>query len=524
MSQIEFKDVNKVYPNGHVGLKDINLNIEKGDFAVIVGLSGAGKSTLLRSVNRLHDITSGDILIEGKSITKAKGNDLLMMRRNIGMIFQHFNLVKRSSVLRNVLSGRVGYHPTWKMVLGLFPKEDKVKAMDALERVNILDKYDQRSDELSGGQQQRISIARALAQEPAIILADEPVASLDPLTTKQVMDDLKKINEELGITILINLHFVDLALEYGTRIIGLRAGELVFDGPASEATEEVFNDIYGRKLKDDEKLGLNNMTTPTTSKYDEYLNKKFSLKTSFTIFLVLALIIWSFLYTGFSFADLMVGLPQIGSFFGQMVPPDWAYIHTILKPMLDTIRMAIVGTFLGAIVSIPIALICASNIVKTKWISIPARFILNIVRTIPDLLLAAIFVAVFGIGQIPGVLALFILTICVIAKLLYEALETIDPGPMEAMTAVGANKTKWIVFGVVPQILSTFFSYVLFAFEINIRASAVLGLVGAGGIGLFYDSTLGLFQYPKTAMIILFTLVIVVIIDYVSSKVREQLA
>ena len=129
--------------------------------------------------------------------------------------------------------------------------------MDALERVNILDKFDQRSDELSGGQQQRISIARALAQEPSIILADEPVASLDPLTTKQVMDDLKKINEELGITILINLHFVDLALEYGTRIIGLRDGELVYDGPAEEATEEVFNEIYGRQLKADEKLGVN---------------------------------------------------------------------------------------------------------------------------------------------------------------------------------------------------------------------------------------------------------------------------
>lgn len=148
---------------------------------------------------------------KGKSITKAHGKALLEMRRNIGMIFQHFNLVKRSSVLRNVLSGRVGYHPTWKMVLGLFPKEDKIKAMDALERVNILDKYNQRSDELSGGQQQRISIARALCQESEIILADEPVASLDPLTTKQVMDDLRKINQELGITILINLHFVDLA-------------------------------------------------------------------------------------------------------------------------------------------------------------------------------------------------------------------------------------------------------------------------------------------------------------------------
>ena len=328
------------------------------------------------------------------------------MRRSIGMIFQHFNLVKRSTVLRNVLSGRVGYHPTWKMILGLFPKEDKVKALDALERVNILDKYDQRSDQLSGGQQQRISIARALCQEPTIILADEPVASLDPLTTKQVMDDLKKINEELGITILINLHFVDLAKEYGSRIIGLRAGELVYDGPASEANDEVFNHIYGRSIKDDEKLGWNKVTTPTTHKYNRYLNKRMSLKTSFSIILITGLIIWSFIYTGFSIGDLMIGLPQIGVFFKQMIPPDWGYLDHITQPMLDTIRMAIVGTFLGSIVSIPIALLCASNIVQTKWIAIPSRFVLNIVRTIPDLLLAAVFVAIFGIGQIPGVLAL----------------------------------------------------------------------------------------------------------------------
>ncbi|UXV42690.1 phosphonate ABC transporter ATP-binding protein [Staphylococcus simulans] len=257
MSQIEFRDVSKVYDNGHVGLDHINLNIEKGDFAVIVGLSGAGKSTLLRSINRLHDITEGDIVIDGTSISKASGKKLLEMRRNIGMIFQNFNLVKRSSVMRNVLSGRVGYHSTWKMVLGLFPKEDKIKALEALDRVNILDKYKSRSDELSGGQQQRISIARALCQEPSIILADEPVASLDPLTTKQVMDDLKRINEELGITIIINLHFVDLAREYGTRIIGLRDGKLVFDGAVDEATDEAFNKIYGRSINDNEKLGVN---------------------------------------------------------------------------------------------------------------------------------------------------------------------------------------------------------------------------------------------------------------------------
>ncbi|RAI79508.1 phosphonate ABC transporter ATP-binding protein [Macrococcoides goetzii] len=256
MTQIIFKDVNKVYPNGHVGLDNVNLEINKGEFIVIVGLSGAGKSTLLRSINRLHEISSGDISIDGVSITQAKGNKLLMMRRNIGMIFQSFNLVKRSSVIRNVLSGRVGYHPTWKMMLGLFPKKDKQIALEALDRVNIVEKAYSRADELSGGQQQRVSIARALAQEPKIILADEPVASLDPLTTKQVMDDLKRINQELGITIIVNLHFVDLAREYATRIIGLRAGKVVFDGPVEQATDNAFSHIYGRDIKDEELMGV----------------------------------------------------------------------------------------------------------------------------------------------------------------------------------------------------------------------------------------------------------------------------
>ncbi|MBS4193035.1 phosphonate ABC transporter ATP-binding protein [Bacillus sp. FJAT-49705] len=251
---IEFNNVSKTYPNGVKGLSNINLKIEEGEFVVIVGLSGAGKSTLLRSINRLIEISDGEILIEGKSITKAKGSELRRIRRDIGMIFQSFNLVKRSSVLRNVLSGRVGYHSTLRTILGLFPKEDVDLAFDALDRVNILEKAYSRATELSGGQQQRVSIARALAQEAKIILADEPVASLDPLTTKQVMNDLKRINQELGITTIVNLHFIDLAREYATRIIGLRAGEVVFDGPVSEATDEKFSEIYGRPIKKDELL------------------------------------------------------------------------------------------------------------------------------------------------------------------------------------------------------------------------------------------------------------------------------
>ncbi|QQN82044.1 phosphonate ABC transporter ATP-binding protein [Bacillus toyonensis] len=242
---IEFQNVSKVYPNGTKGLKNINLKIRKGEFVVMVGLSGAGKSTLLRSVNRLHEITEGEIIIEGESITAAKGKELRRMRRDIGMIFQGFNLVKRSTVLKNVLSGRVGYHSTLRTTLGLFPKEDLELAFQALNRVNILEKAYERADELSGGQQQRVSIARALAQEAKIILADEPVASLDPLTTKQVMDDLKKINEDFGITTIVNLHSIDLARQYATRIIGLHAGEIVFDGVVDEATDEKFAEIYG---------------------------------------------------------------------------------------------------------------------------------------------------------------------------------------------------------------------------------------------------------------------------------------
>lgn len=252
---IELKNVSKIYPSGFQGLKEINLKIEKGEFVVIVGLSGAGKSTLLRSINKLNEITDGEILIEGNSITRAKGAALRRIRRDIGMIFQSFNLVKRSTVLRNVLSGRVGYHSTLRTIFGLLPKEDENLAFEALDRVNILDKAYTRADQLSGGQQQRVSIARALAQEAKIILADEPVASLDPLTTKQVMDDLKRINQELGITTIVNLHHVDLAREYATRIIGMRAGEIVFDGPVTDATAEKFSEIYGHPIKESELLG-----------------------------------------------------------------------------------------------------------------------------------------------------------------------------------------------------------------------------------------------------------------------------
>ena len=225
---IEFKNVSKVFDNGVVGLNDINLTIDNGEFVCIIGLSGAGKSTLLRSLNRLNNITQGDISINGESITQANAKDLRKMRRNIGMIFQQFNLVRKNTVQKNVISGRLGYYNNWQTLLGLFSKEDYDRTEKALEKVGLADKLKVRSDSLSGGQQQRVSIARTIVQEAELILADEPVSALDPVTSETVMNDFKRLNEEANRTIIINIHSVPLARKYASRIIGMRDGEIVF--------------------------------------------------------------------------------------------------------------------------------------------------------------------------------------------------------------------------------------------------------------------------------------------------------
>ena len=246
---IVFDHVSKTYPNGYQALKAINLTIEQGEFVAIIGLSGAGKSTLIRTINRMHDITDGTLTVDGVNVMELKGARLRQFRRNIGMIFQSFNLVTRTTVIKNVLTSRVPELPFWRALLGAYPKKDKLEALEALDKVGILDKAFVRADQLSGGQQQRVALARTLAQNPKIILADEPVASLDPVTAKQVMDDFRRINREMNISVLINIHHVDLALQYADRVIGIKAGEVVYDGPASEVNEAVLAEVYGGQFE-----------------------------------------------------------------------------------------------------------------------------------------------------------------------------------------------------------------------------------------------------------------------------------
>ncbi len=253
---IEFKNVYKTYPNGFTALKNVNLNIEQGEFVAIIGLSGAGKSTILRCINRMHDIQQGTLTVDGVDVESLSGKALRRFRRKVGMIFQSFNLVSRSTVIKNVLTADVPDMPFWRVLFGIFTKEQKMRALESLDKVGILDKAYTRCDQLSGGQQQRVALARTLNQNPSIILADEPVASLDPVTARQVMSDFVRINKEYNITILLNIHHVDLALNYCDRVIGVRAGEIVFDGPASSITQEQLDEVY------------NGTAVPTTEKSD----------------------------------------------------------------------------------------------------------------------------------------------------------------------------------------------------------------------------------------------------------------
>ena len=244
---LEVQHLTKIYEDGTVALDDVSFTVEDGEFVVIIGLSGSGKSTLLRCINRLVEPTSGRVIWNGVDITAASPEELRKIRRQIGMIFQQFNLVKRSSVLTNVLSGRLGYVNPWLSLVHYFPREDRERAMRNLELVGIADKARNRADELSGGQQQRVGIARALMQEPKLMLADEPVASLDPATSHSVLKYIEQLNRERGVTVLCSLHFLSLARRYGTRIIALKAGHLVFDGLPEEIDDRRFKEIYGEE-------------------------------------------------------------------------------------------------------------------------------------------------------------------------------------------------------------------------------------------------------------------------------------
>jgi phosphonate transport system ATP-binding protein len=246
---LRVENLTKVYPNGTQALRNVSFEVKDGEFLAVIGLSGSGKSTLLRCINRLIEPTSGKVYWNNQDVTAASTADIRKVRRQIGMVFQQFNLVKRSSVLTNVLSGRLGYVNPFVSSFHIFSAEDQKRAMDSLEQVGLADKAYVRADSLSGGQQQRVGIARALMQEPKLILADEPVASLDPVLAHSILKYLEQLNKSKGITVLCSLHFLDLVHRYATKAIALKDGELVFEGLPKQIDDAQFKSIYGQEAE-----------------------------------------------------------------------------------------------------------------------------------------------------------------------------------------------------------------------------------------------------------------------------------
>ncbi len=247
---LKVRNLHKIYDNGTHALKGVNFDVNEGEFLVIIGLSGSGKSTLLRCINRLIEPTSGTIEFLGKDITHVKGENLRKAKSKIGMVFQQFNLIKRRSVLINVISGKLAQLGTFESLLGKFNNDVYKEAQNCLETVGISEKASIRADSLSGGQQQRVAIARSLMQNPKLLLADEPVASLDPATSNSVMQYFEKINKEFGTTVICNLHFLSLVRRYATRVIALKAGEIIYEGSPSEINEAWFKTIYGEEAEE----------------------------------------------------------------------------------------------------------------------------------------------------------------------------------------------------------------------------------------------------------------------------------
>ncbi|MEE8416215.1 MAG: phosphonate ABC transporter ATP-binding protein [Desulfobacterales bacterium] len=249
MAILEVRDLRIRYSrSGPEILKGISFNVEQDDFFAIIGPSGAGKSTLIRCINRLVEPDSGTVILNEKNITKAGKRELRKARRDMGMIFQEFNLVERMSVMDNVLSGRLGYIGNVRSIFRLFPRSDIQKALELLERVGLSDFVDRRADALSGGQRQRVGIARALIQQPQLLLVDEPTSSLDPKISREVMGMIKNMSEEVGVPVLCNIHDVQLALDFSNKVIGLQDGIKKFEGPTNEVDKSTLEEIYAMEI------------------------------------------------------------------------------------------------------------------------------------------------------------------------------------------------------------------------------------------------------------------------------------
>lgn len=521
---IRINNLRKFYGDVEI-LRDITLDIPQGQFVCLLGLSGAGKTTLLRCLNGLATGAKGDVTIAGLKLHEQ--GDLGVLRKQIGIIFQHFNLVSRLTALDNVLTGLSASVPTARSFLGRYTKEEIDFANQCLARVGLLHKANQRADTLSGGEKQRVAIARALAQKPRVILADEPVSSVDPKVGHQLLALLQTIAREDKITVLCNLHNLELAREFADRIVGMAHGRIVFDGRPQELNAAAVESIYPSPATAKPIDSESSVVKLRPEKADSLAKTKaaeshFSLKRYYWGTAIIAVLIWSAMGAELSPYSLAVGVPQMADFFVRMFPPNFERLPEWIKPLLETIQIAIWGTLLAVIAGVPLGLLAARNITPAKPVYWAARGLLNLFRGVSELVFALIFVAAVGLGPFPGVLALAVHNLGMLGKFYADSIENVDPGPIEALYSTGASKLHMIRWAIFPQIVPDFISFNLYRFEVSVRAATVLGLVGAGGIGFPLITSLRLFRYDETTTILILIVSMVIITDAIAGWLRRK--
>ncbi|WP_370501123.1 phosphonate ABC transporter ATP-binding protein [Mycolicibacterium sp. jd] len=537
---LETRGLDYRYPDGTQALEGVDIAVRHGEIVAVLGPSGAGKSTLFRCLAGLAAATSGCVLLDGADLARLRRGVRRRTLSRIGLVFQEFHLVGRATVLSNVLIGRLAAAPVWLSLLHLMSRRDRERAVELLHRLGLAAQVRKRADALSGGQRQRVALARALAQEPRVLLADEPVANLDPVLAAGVVDDIVRMVQAERLTAVLNLHDVSLARQVAGRIVGMRAGRVLFDLPTEQVSDELLDGLYsgvhdgpapetaaGPNPGAGGAANTTSQKPPLRSDPEQIAElarlRRPSLLTVVGAVAATVVIIASARTSDVSVDAIANGLPSIADFVSRMFPPDWSELGIAVALMWETLGIAITGTVVGLVFAVPIALLAARTVYPSPWVRQPVRLVINGVRAIPELMWALLFVSAVGLGALAGTLAIIVGTAFGVARLFSDIFEATDVRAWDAATATGARRWQRISWVLLPQQIPTMTSYSLLILDSNVRAASLLGLVGAGGIGMELQQKLRLFDYGAVFTIVIVVLVVIVALDQVSSYIRKRL-
>ena len=521
---LSIRGLTKTYDGKTPVLKGVSLDIWPGELVAVVGPSGAGKSTLIRCINRLVEPGGGEISFRGENVAAAGRRRLRQLRARLGMVFQHHNLIGRASVLANVLHGRLGSTPFYRSVFGAYPEADRLEARALLARVGLAARMHQRADTLSGGQMQRVGICRALIQRPDLLLADEPIASLDPASATAVMGYLEAMTKERGLASIVNLHQVDYARKYATRIVGLKDGAVVFDGPPGELTDEIAAMIYENEGAG-ENEGENGGDGGTAAgRPVPPPPKKTAVPGSAWAFAAAALVAAAFIYLGAGPLGAALSVPALFSFLGaNFWPPNFDGFAGHVPIVLRTLHFAVVGTYISALLAFALGLLMSREMNPCAPLRAGARFFASFLRNVPVLVWASVLVFIFGIGALVGVVALVVSGLGFLGRSYAESMNDIAGRKLEAIRASGAGYAQVLWHGLLPEFAPAWLGWTLFSFEVNIRASAVLGMVGAGGLGLLIQTNLDLRGFRRAFALVIILAAMVLAAEFLANSVRKKI-